>query len=138
MSFVSRFIVLIESRRLPRAVVATVTAISLLLSGFGLTAAHAAPGGKHKRDKVALDLGDEVVRAGAPKAKWARDVNGVRHIQAIVVSDDSDDQMRNLRAYIKSIGGAVHAVHPAVHAMTVQVKASDVAEIGRASCRERV
>ena len=61
MNFVSRFIVLIESRRLHKAAVATVTAISMLLSGFGLTAAHAAPGGKHKRDKVARDLGDEVV-----------------------------------------------------------------------------
>ena len=41
--------------------------------------------------------------------------------------------MRNLRAYVKSIGGAVHAVHPAVHAMTVQVKASNVAALAQRS-----
>ena len=131
MSFVSRFIVLIESRRLPRAVVAAVTAVSMLLSGFGLTAAHAGPGGGKKASKVAHDLDDEVRRPGVAKAKWARDVGGVRHVQAIVVSYDSDPQLRNLREYVKSIGGVVHAFHPAVHALTVQIKASDVAALSQ-------
>ena len=133
MNIVSRFVVLIESRRVHKASVAVITAISMLLPAFGLTAAHAAPGGHHKRDKVARDLDDEQRRIGAPKARWARDVGGVRHVQAIVVSDDTDPQMSGLRKYIKSIGGAVHAVHPAVHAMTVQIKASDVAALSERS-----
>ena len=130
MSFVSLFIVLIESRRLPRAVVATVTAVSMLLSGFGLTAAHAAPGGANK---VAQDLEDGVRQPGVPKVKWARDIGGVRHVQAIVVSNDSDPLLLGLREYVKSIGGVVHAFHSAVHALTVQIKASEVAALSQRS-----
>ena len=116
MSFVSRFIVLIESRRLPRAVVATVTAISLLLSGFGFTAAHAAPGngngngngsanGHSKRgDKVARDLRQEATRFGPPQAAWARDVNGARQVQAIVVTDG---EPRRLTSFAAAYAGAV-------------------------------
>ena len=51
----SFFIVLIESRRLPRAAVTIVTTLSLLLSGFGLTGAHAAPGGRDEH-KLSKDL----------------------------------------------------------------------------------
>ncbi len=129
MSFVSRFVVLIESRRLHKAVVATVTAVSLLLSGFGLTAAHAAPGGQ----KIAQDLNNEVGRVGAPQARWARDVNGVRQVQIIALSNDVDPQMRNLRDYVRSIGGSVHALHPAVRALTIQIKARDVAALSQRS-----
>jgi hypothetical protein len=76
MSLLSAFIVLIERRRLPKAVVATFTAISMLLPGFGLTAAHGAPAGRQPHQKVARDLDDEVARADAHQAKWARDVGG--------------------------------------------------------------
>ena len=98
MSFVSRFIVLIENRRRPRAAAATVTAVSRLLSGFGLTAAHGASANIQLRDKVARDLDNEIKNTGAPKAKWARDLKGVRHVQAVVISNDTDEQMSSPRA----------------------------------------
>ena len=69
MSFVSRFIVLIESRRLHKAAVATVTAISILLSGFGMTAAHAAPGAGQAH-KLAKDLQSALDAGQTPKARW--------------------------------------------------------------------
>ena len=133
MNLLTPFIVLIERRRLPRAIVATVTAIAVLLSNFGLGSAYAAPNGTQKKSKVARDLDAEMVQTGAPKAKWARDLNGVRHVQVVLVSNDNDPLMSNLRAHVLQLGGSVHAVHPAVHAMTVQVKASDVAALAQRS-----
>ena len=133
MNAISRFIVLIERRRLGRAIVATATSIALLLSGLALPAAQAQSLGGHKAGKVARDLDDEARQPGAPKARWARDVNGVRHIQAIVVTNSADPQMADLRAFVLNSGGSVHAVHPAVHAMTVQIKASLVTALSERS-----
>ena len=124
MNLLTPFIVLIESRRVHRATVATLTSLALLFTGPGLTTANAQSVGGHKHSKVARDLDDEVTQKGAPKARWARDVDGVRHVQAIVVTTSTDPQMADLRAYVLSVGGSVHAMHPAVHAMTVQIKAS--------------
>jgi subtilisin family serine protease len=53
------------------------------------------------------------------RAKWARDVR-VRHVQAIVVSDSADPEMRDLRAQVLRLGGSVHAVHAAMHAITIR------------------
>jgi hypothetical protein len=44
----------------------------------------------------------------------------VRHVQAIVVSDSADPEMRDLRAQVLRLGGSVHAVHAAMHAITIR------------------
>ncbi len=126
MKLLTAFIVLIERRRQYRKAVAIFVSLALLLTGPGLSTAQAQSAGGTKHSKVARDLDDEATQTGTSKAKWARDVHGVRHVQAIVVTNSTDPQMSDLRAYVLSIGGSVHAVHPAVHAMTVQIKASRV------------
>ena len=80
MNLLTPFIVLIERRRLQRATVATLTSLALLLAGPGVTTAHAQSAGGHRHGKVARDLDDEIAQTGAAKAKWSRDVNGVRHV----------------------------------------------------------
>ena len=50
-------------------------------------------------------------------------MRGVRHVQAIIVSDSSDPELRELRAAVLRVGGSVHAFHPSMHAITVQVPA---------------
>ena len=126
MNLLIPFIILIERRRLPRAIVAAVTSVAMLFSGFGSTVAHAAPAGGQSQDKIARDLDDEVAQTGAPKARWARDVNGVRHVQAIVVSNSTDSEMTDLRTLVKALGGSVHAVHPWMRALTVQIPANQL------------
>ncbi|HEY6354941.1 MAG TPA: S8 family serine peptidase, partial [Burkholderiaceae bacterium] len=84
-------------------------------------AAEPVPAQTHR--KVARDLNDEV---NASRAKWARDVRGVRQVQLIVVSDSPDPEMKDLRRHVLRMGGSVHAVHAAVHALTVQIRASQV------------
>ena len=117
MNLLTPFIVLIERRW--RAVLAAV--LALCLAGLGLQPVQARPFGGDRHPKVARDLGDEMSEHRKPRARWARDVNGVRHIQAIIVSDSPDPEMTELRAHVQRIGGTVHAVHPAVHAITVQI-----------------
>ncbi len=132
MTFLTRFTVLIESRRLPRSAVVTLSALALICAGLELRTAHAAPGAD-RASKVARDLDDEVKSPVSKGARWSRIVGGVRQVQAIVVSNSSDPQMADLRAYVLKLGGSVHALHPAVHSMTVQVRASDVALISQRS-----
>ena len=133
MNLLIPYIILIERRLRARLIVVTVTCLALLFAALGLPAAHANSRADERRTKVARDLDDEVAMPAASKPKWAREVNGVRHVQAIIVSNDSDPEMKNLRAQVLRLGGAVHAVHPAVHAITVQVKASDVQALSRRS-----
>ena len=133
MNLLIPYIILIERRLRARLVVVMVTCLALLFAALGLPAAHANSRGDEKRAKVARDLDDEVAAPAASKPKWARDVNGVRHVQVVIVSNDPDAEMTNLRAQVLRLGGSVHAVHPAVHALTVQVKASDVQALSRRS-----
>ena len=114
------FTVLID-RRLPRAVLVALACAALLLPGFSLTAAHGAQGRPH-RAKMSREL-DEAL-SGTGSASWVRDVGGVRHVQALLVTDGADPQMTDLRRAVHSLGGSVHAVHAAAHSMTVQIKAS--------------
>ena len=109
MKLLTAFIVLIERRRLYRKTVAIFVSLALLLMGPGLSTAHAQSAGGTKHSKVARDLDDEATQTGTSKAKWARDVNGIRHVQAIVVTNSNDPQMSDLRAYVLSIGGSVAA-----------------------------
>ena len=126
MSLLTPFIVLIERRRWRNALAVV---LAMLVAAMGLQPVHARPFGgdrHHKDHKVSRDLDDEMVETRKPKARWARDVNGVRHIQAIIVSDSPDPEMTDLRAHVQRIGGTVLAAHPAVHAITVQIKARQV------------
>ena len=103
-------------------------AIVCTLAGPASAQAQAHGKGQGHAAKVARDLDDAMqpTRA-AKKAHWVREIDGVRHVQVVVVSNDSDAEMGNLRQAVVKLGGTVHASHPAVHALTVQLKASDVA-----------
>jgi hypothetical protein len=132
MRLLTRFVVLIESRRLHKAAVATVTSIAMLLPGFGLGFAHAAPNPRGAA-KVAQDLDDEVRGASRVRPKWSRQIGGVQHVQAILVSNSADPSMADLRAHVLRLGGSVHAVHAASRSITVQVKASDLDALAQRS-----
>ncbi len=117
------FTVVIE-RRWARLLVAACAAGALVLGAFNTGVVYAAGQGGPHQHKFSRDLGDELRGNGAPKAPWARNLQGVRHVQLLLVGDGADAQMTELRQYVQSLGGTVLAVHPAAHAMTVQVKAS--------------
>ena len=128
MSFASRCVVLIESRRLPKAVVATITATSLLLSGFGFNTAHAAAGSRHEH-KLSKDLQSSIDAGSTPKSRWARDANGQRMVQAVFVSGDADPSMSGLRVDIVQAGGTIDASFPGLRMLTATLPAKKVNKV---------
>ena len=133
MNGISKFIVLIERRRLGRRLMAALTALSMIATGFAPVSVHAAAKGHDKGLKLARDLDDEAANVGAPKAKWSRDVNGVRQVQAVVVSNSTDPALTSLRAWVLGTGGSVHALHSGINALTVQLPANRVRQLAQRS-----
>ncbi|MDO9355127.1 MAG: hypothetical protein Q7T55_15625, partial [Solirubrobacteraceae bacterium] len=129
LKFLTHFMVLIERRRAP--VLGVVAAATLVAALFHHQLAHAAPVDRESRAKIARDLDDETDPVRKPRQKWARDVNGVRHVQAVIVTNTADPEMSELRAEVLRGGGSVQAVLGAVHAMTVTVKASQLASLAQ-------
>ncbi len=88
-------------------------------------AAHAQPMPSAAAAKVSPDLAREL-HSPRTDAPWARVVEGRKHVMAVVVTDGSDDELRELQAEVRRWGGRVHRVHrfiqsasvvmPAVHA----------------------
>src|SRR5487761_2044437 len=133
----SLFIVLIERRGWRQTLAWALATLALMGGLFQLGTAqaqdreHEHDGGKF--DKVARDLDDEIAKVGQPKARWAREVNGVRYVQAIVVGNGADPAMTDLRNFVLRSGGSVYAVHPAVRAITVQIRANQVKALAQRS-----
>ena len=125
------FIVLIERRRLRLVLSAALTATLLAVMGLHARTAAAEPGSAQVQRKMARDLHDEVDGKRSARAKWARDVRGVRQVQVIVVSNSPDPEMKDLRRHVLRMGGSVHAVHTAVHALTVQIRPGQVRQIAQ-------
>jgi serine protease AprX len=123
----TRFTVLIE-RRLPQLRQALawslflLTALALLLT---VPPAQADNDGR-RFNKIARDLQGELGAARKPGQRWARDVRGRRHVQLIVVSNSSDAELNDLRRAVLRLGGSVHARHPLVGGLTVQLPADKV------------
>ena len=116
------FIVLIERRSLPRTLSVLAMAMGLLIAAAWSSGAHA-----HGRaEKIAKDLQPAITAAVTPEHRHAKDINGVRHVQAIVVTDGSDPEMADLRAHVLRTGGSVHAVFPSLHTLSVQIKANQL------------
>src|SRR5439155_12904333 len=133
MNAISRFIVLIERRQLRRAMTLALASVALLSGLFGLKTADAQALAGERHAKIARDLNDALDESRQSNARWARDLNGVRHVQAVVVGNAADPRMSDLRAHVLRSGGSVHAVHPAVHAITVQIRASQVHALSQRS-----
>ena len=106
---------------------AGLVALALFLPCLIASAAPPGPARDHT-PKLSRDLDAETRNFDAVRPRWSRDIGGVRHIQAIVLSSSADPSMAELRAHVLGLGGSVHAVHVAAHALTVQVKASDLAQ----------
>ena len=105
--------------RRPRGVLSwLVVALALLVGVSRFDSAHAQSQTLPAQAKIARDLASGLGETGKAKASWMRDLNGVRYVQAIIVSNSTDPAMTDLRAAVLRSGGAIHAVHPALRALT--------------------
>src|SRR4051794_40126530 len=102
-SLLTSFIVLIERRRLPRRLLAALTAFAVAAAGLTPLTVHArqAAPGYDRAHKVAHDLNGELDDAAAPRHRWSRHVGGVKTVQVVIVSDSDDAQMSDLRAQVE-------------------------------------
>src|SRR5512142_2773691 len=123
---IATLIELLGGRALRCATAWRVIALALVLGPCASTTASAQPPTLPPQAKMARDLAAGLADTGRSNASWLRDVNGVRQVQAIVVSNSTDPAMTDLRTAVLRMGGSIHAVHPAVRALTVQVRAGDV------------
>ena len=90
-------IVPVDGRR-PRSVLSwLVVSLALLVGLAQFDSAHAQSQMLPAQAKIARDLASGLVETGKAKASWMRDLNGVRHVQAIVVSNANDSAMTELR-----------------------------------------
>src|SRR5262245_44888481 len=97
-SLLTSFIVLIERRRLPRRLLAALTAFAVAAAGFAPLTVHArkAMPGYDRAHKVAQDLDNELDDAAAPRHRWSRQIAGAKTVQVVIVSDADDPQMTTL------------------------------------------
>ncbi|MBK9360593.1 MAG: S8 family serine peptidase [Rubrivivax sp.] len=81
--------------------------------------------------KVAADLQAAISAAATPTySSWVRDINGVRHVKAIVVASASaDPELSSLRQSVLALGGSVYFRYTSVTALSVLLPARRVIDI---------
>ena len=83
--------------RCRRRMLATVMALALMSTSLiGHRVAHA----QASSSKIAADLQQAIAAPTTPKLKWTKDLNGVRHVQMIVVGDGVDPEMTAVRQQV--------------------------------------
>ena len=122
MNTATPFIVLIERQRTRRLVGLLLMAALLL----GLLAGHGAHAQTTLSPKIAADLAGAINAPSTPKISFAKDVNGIRYVKALVVSQAGDPDLVALRAAVMSAGGSVYMRYVSVAALSVMLPASQV------------
>ena len=112
MGFLTPFIVLIERRMLRPLLLALLSSLALVL-GLGVHA-----GGQVKHRKIARDLVVAAASPTQPGHRWVRQANGQRMVEAVIVGQGSDPELRALRKHITAIGGTVNGRFSAINALT--------------------
>ena len=81
--------------------------------------------------KIAVDLRTVIAASATPiYSSWVRDINGVRHVKAIVVATPSaDPELASLRKSVLAVGGSVYFRYTSVTALSVLLPAQRVIDI---------
>ncbi|HLL09623.1 MAG TPA: hypothetical protein VK570_01085, partial [Rubrivivax sp.] len=100
------------------------------------------------RAKFARDLTEHLHNAGRgivarvadrkQHRPWQREVGGRQQLQVIVTSNSPDHDLRDLRSAVLKLGGSVHARHPLVHGLTVQIPVDRLDELAERADVEAV
>ena len=127
MKLLTNFTVLIERRRLRKAM-ALILAVTTFFSGsFGMQLAHAAAA---PASKIAADLQQVIAAPTTPSLNWAKnDASGTRLVKVLIVSNSTDPDLAALRSDVLARGGAVYLRFVSVTALSVMLPANQVAAI---------
>ena len=114
-----------ERRALKRAVAFLVSTVMVIAPLFN-TVAHAQMAAS---GKIAKDLQTVIAAPTTPSLNWAKDVNGVRLVKVLIVSNSTDPDLTALRSDVLARGGAVYLRYVSVTALSAMLPASQVAAI---------
>ena len=129
---ISQFTVVIERRALGQRVLALLTALAVACALMPARPAKAS-GAAANAAKISADLQQALDAPMSPKARWARDVNGQRQVQVVIMSAGTDPEMTSLRDEIRGAGGSVHVRMPGLGAVTATLPAAQVAKLAARS-----
>ena len=79
--------------------------------------------------KIALDLQVLMALPITPNVNWARDVNGVRHVKVLIVSNSDDAELTTLRRAVMAAGGSIYYRYSSVLALSALVPANKLASL---------
>ena len=126
------------TRRFLTAALLTVTLVGALFATPNARA-QVAPLYKFSDDLVLVPVTSFVTalfaRSSAAPAlpSWARDINGVRYVKVLLVSDSSDPDLVDLRSSVVAAGGSVYYRYLSVRALSVLLPASRLAQFAARS-----
>ncbi|MEO8806719.1 MAG: S8 family serine peptidase [Burkholderiaceae bacterium] len=130
MNLLAPFIVLIERRVSLRHWFPLRSLLTLaLVSGLINPLAHAQTGS----NKIARDLQPVLTAATTPLINWAKDVNGVRYVKVLIVSNSDDAALTTLRAAVMAAGGSIYYRYSSVLALAALLPANQVGAIAARS-----
>jgi hypothetical protein len=92
-NLLSNFTVLIERRALKECFKRLVAATAALAMLGGQPAFAASGTGNSQARKIAKDLQAALDAPTTPNARWAKDVNGTRHVQVVIMGSGNDREM---------------------------------------------
>ena len=128
MKSIAEMILLVERRAVRRAF-ALVAVLLMLAGGLALRPALA----QTAQSKIASDLQQVIAATTTPSLNWAKDVNGIRYVKALVFSDSTDPDLAALRADVLARGGAVYYRYISVRGLAVLLPANQVAALAARS-----
>ena len=128
-SFKSSFALPDRVRRVRILLVSALMTLSLLIALAGQQA-HAQP---TPASKIAADLQQVIMAPTTPTLSWAKNVNGIRYVKVLVISNSTDPDLVALRNDVIAKGGAVYLRFVSVTALSVMLPANQVAAIAARS-----
>lgn len=86
-------------------------------------------GAQANSQKIAPDLRTVLAAATTPTLSWARDVNGVRYVKMLIVSNADGAELIALRAALMAAGGSIDDRYSSELALAALVPANQVGNL---------
>ena len=126
----AQFIVLIERRIINHRFLAVLFGMLLLFAAaIGVRPAF----GQTASSKIASDLQAVISAPTTPLLNWAKDVNGIRYVKVLVISNSTDPDLVALRADVLAKGGSVYYRYTSVRGLLALLPANQVAAVAARS-----
>ena len=132
MNLLTPFIILIERHALHRLWLTWRSPLVLVLM-LTLALANPAAHAQTASSKIARDLQPALTATTTPTINWAKDINGVRYVKVLIVSNSDDAALTALRSAVMAAGGSIYYRYSSVLALAALLPANQVSTIAARS-----